>query len=719
MKKDQIKPKHILPLVFLLGFVSLITQIILLREFLFVFNGNELVIGIVLSLWMFITGLGAYIKQFIFKKNNLSLIIIFQIIYGALPVVMMFSTIWLRDLMAVEGVLLNIGQIIFITSIVVFPFCFLSGLLFVSYSKLISKINKENNIVKTYLYEILGSITGGLLFSFILVFYGSTFDNLFILSFISAIPIVFLSIKIKKLYPVILSVAAVVVVVFVVYLKQADKYYFEKIYYGQNIIEEKNSPYGRIVITENNKQKNYYENNYLLFSDNNIIQAEEAVHYTMLQHSNPKNVLLLSGGLSGCIPEILKYEINSIDYVELNSELINIGKKYIGALNSKKVNIINSDARWFIKQTDKKYDIILLNLPEPVTLQFNRFYTVEFFNDINKIINKDAVISFSLNAEPNYMSNENAEFHKVIYNSLKTRFKNIEIIPGDVNYFLASNNNLRKDIVQLYTEHNIENEYVNNYYLDDFSINERNRMIMESLPNIKTINRDLRPITFYNQLVYWLRSIQNINFNPNLLLLIFAGIYIFFLIFYNPVGFGMFSSAFTASFAQISLIFLYQIIFGFAYYILGVIFSLFMTGLLLGAVFGQKIIVRNFFAQVNKIQITVTLYSVLLIVAFLVLPNINNSVFVHFIIMLLVLVIAFLISVQFSIISKHKQTRITKTAATNYSADMMGGAFGAIVFTLVFIPLFSIINSCIIIIAMNIISIIWNFVRRRGIVNGV
>ncbi|HSH50158.1 MAG TPA: hypothetical protein VK982_00385, partial [Bacteroidales bacterium] len=60
--------KYTKPGILLLGFITFITQIILLREFLTFFNGNELVIGIILANWMLLTGLGAYIGRF-FKKH--------------------------------------------------------------------------------------------------------------------------------------------------------------------------------------------------------------------------------------------------------------------------------------------------------------------------------------------------------------------------------------------------------------------------------------------------------------------------------------------------------------------------------------------------------------------------------------------------------------------------------------------------------------------------
>ena len=43
-----------------LGLTSLVTQVILLREFLSIFFGNELVIGILLANWMLLTAIGSF-----------------------------------------------------------------------------------------------------------------------------------------------------------------------------------------------------------------------------------------------------------------------------------------------------------------------------------------------------------------------------------------------------------------------------------------------------------------------------------------------------------------------------------------------------------------------------------------------------------------------------------------------------------------------------------
>jgi spermidine synthase len=54
------------------GLTSLVTQVFLLREFLSVFYGEELVIGVLLSNWMILTGVGAYLSRSLASENMIN-----------------------------------------------------------------------------------------------------------------------------------------------------------------------------------------------------------------------------------------------------------------------------------------------------------------------------------------------------------------------------------------------------------------------------------------------------------------------------------------------------------------------------------------------------------------------------------------------------------------------------------------------------------------------
>ena len=113
---------------------------------------------------------------------------------------------------------------------------------------------------------------------------------------------------------------------------------------NQEILYHKDTPYGKIAVTKFADQINFYDNGVFQFSDDNIITSEEGVHYGMIQHPAPKHVLLISGGASGMIQEILKYDIESLDYVEQNPAEASIAttKQILpGELNRSRLCILN------------------------------------------------------------------------------------------------------------------------------------------------------------------------------------------------------------------------------------------------------------------------------------------------------------------------------------------------------------------------------------------
>ena len=52
----------------LLGFNTLIIQLVILRELFSIFSGNELLTGVVMSCWFVVTGLGAILAKFFKRK---------------------------------------------------------------------------------------------------------------------------------------------------------------------------------------------------------------------------------------------------------------------------------------------------------------------------------------------------------------------------------------------------------------------------------------------------------------------------------------------------------------------------------------------------------------------------------------------------------------------------------------------------------------------------
>ncbi|GBD98608.1 spermidine synthase [bacterium BMS3Abin07] len=124
-----------------------------------------------------------------------------------------------------------------------------------------------------------------------------------------------------------------------------------------------------------------------------FIYHESLVHPSMISMDFPVSVLIAGGGEGATIREALRYpSVEEIYLVDLDPEVVNACKKHLpewhrGAFDNPKVTVIFEDARKFIENSGKKFDLIILDLPEP----FDEgpaalLYTREFYRAVFDIL---------------------------------------------------------------------------------------------------------------------------------------------------------------------------------------------------------------------------------------------------------------------------------------------------------------------------------------------
>ena len=689
--------------IIILGFTTLVTQIILLREFLTVFYGNELVIGIILANWMLLTAGGTFIgKYFDRVGEKMKIVVPSQILLGILPIIVVFLIYYLKNLVLPVGKMVSLTEIFIGSLILLLPFCFISGVLFTIFCSWLSSLQNTNIINKVYAWEAFGSIAGGLVFNFIFIFYLKTFFSLTILMMLNLFAAGFILFTYNKKTASYILSAITILLTILLMTNNIDRKALNFLYENQEVIFYKDTPYGNIVVTKTDDQFNFFENGVSVFSSDNIISNEENVHYAMVQHAKPENVLLISGGVAGTLNEILKYNIKSLDYVEINPTLIEIGEMLTGNLkDDERIHIINQDARIYLAKTEKSYDVVLINLPDPSNVQLNRYYTLEFFEKLKEKLNSKAVISISLQSTKNYVSKEAGQIHATLFSTLKLVFKNVIIIPGERNYFLSSDDNLSYAISSLIISKVIETEYVNKFYIDDYRIAEESRLIEDAISNHEKINYDFKPLIYFLQLKYWLSYFGHSYYLLGLIIFIPFLIIIFRL---NIINFGLFVTGFSASSIEIVLIIAFQVIYGYVYQMMGIIITFFMAGLGIGSYYLIKKISINH-KVFSIIQYLIGIISILIPLILLGLQNyISSSFVIHLTFIILIMIIGILTGVQFSLATKLRVSYISTIAATAYSSDLLGSAVGALLSTAFLIPYLGLIKVLLLVGIINIIA---------------
>ena len=101
------------------------------------------------------------------------------------------------------------------------------------------------------------------------------------------------------------------------------------------------------------------------------IYHEMLAHPVMLTHPNPKKILIIGGGDGGVLREVLKYRIEKGYLVEIDKEVIETSKKYLTKIcrksfEDKRLNVIIDNGANFVKNTKEKFDIIIIDSPDPI-----------------------------------------------------------------------------------------------------------------------------------------------------------------------------------------------------------------------------------------------------------------------------------------------------------------------------------------------------------------
>jgi len=703
-----------IPLV-LLGFTSVITQIVLLREFLAIFYGNELIIGVILAVWMTLTGVGSMMGRYSDRiRNHNSFITLSLFSLTVLPLLTVFLLYFLRNIVFLPGSMINVFQVILSSVVLLAPFCLLSGFLFSYLSSRISSENRINLVGESYAAESGGSILGGALLSFILVYFLNTFEVLAIILLVNVIVLSWFTYKkIRKIITIgsIILATALTTCVFVLHLDVFSKSF---LYQNQEIVYQRDTPHGNLCITRTGEQLNFFENNTLLFTSNDPVTNEEDVHYAMIQHAHPASVLLISGGISGVMKELLKYPLSSVDYVEINPWIIKIGRRYTRELVDKRINIIPDDPRRFVNRTKKIYDVIIINIPEPGTAQLNRYFTVEFFRDLKKRTDEHTVVGLSLPSTVNYISEEAARLNSVIYNTLGTVFKHLLFVPGNKNYLLASDAELSMDIPGLIEDRGIETLYVNAYYLDTMSLETRSRLIMDNINPGAPVNKDFTPVGYFLHLRLWLSQ-----YNQNYW--IFMGVLILLLITViirsNIITFGLLAGGFAASSLEIIILMVFQVVYGYVYHFTGMIITFFMAGLVVGVVLFRKFFPGSGLKHFIGLQACIGLYALLLPVIFLLIGKYNHGGASVAIFSILILCIAVLTGMLFTAASGILKVRTASLPSQLYAYDLYGSALGALLVSVLLIPLAGIFISTVLTGVLNLIATLLSFSFRSRYTN--
>lgn len=162
----------------------------------------------------------------------------------------------------------------------------------------------------------------------------------------------------------------------------------EQRYFGDPVVYESRSPYQRLVLTQWKDDIRLYINGNLQFSSRDERRYHEALVIPAMQMAaQQQRVLILGGGDGLAAREVLKYpNVQSVTLVDLDPDMTRTFQTAAkltalnqNSLNNPKMKIVNDDAAQWLEKNQEKFDVMIIDLPDPSNFALGKLYSVPMY----------------------------------------------------------------------------------------------------------------------------------------------------------------------------------------------------------------------------------------------------------------------------------------------------------------------------------------------------
>ena len=444
--ENKIEPSYklLLLIAFLAGFVCLAYEIIATKVLYYFFNENTVTAASVISVFLFGLGIGSFIfskfeKKITDKKKFLFVLQLFVASYAAfifpnydlIPSAFNFLYPLFGDsakMMLVNKLLISFFYLIFPTVLMgmVFP-----AIIVMSIDKIEQLPEKIGTI---YGLDLFGAVSGSLASGFFFIPFLGIKTLIFFSVLINLLIGLLIFFQKNKKFILMILIFFIISILFCLAINPFDS--TAKIY-SSNDIKEKYIPKSNLLFKDKKdskyftkvkvKEKKFFsyspygalsvfdevfdnEQNRYLYIDTRI-QCSTAglkqknvseIHFAEIAINaiGKNNLEVLSIGL-GCgftLSEIVKSsKVQKVDVVEINPLMPQAAKCFSeftnNVLDNPKVHLICNDGYKYLFSTNKKYDLIIMDIDHPSLVYSSNLYTLEFNKLVKKALNKDGMFT--------------------------------------------------------------------------------------------------------------------------------------------------------------------------------------------------------------------------------------------------------------------------------------------------------------------------------------
>jgi spermidine synthase len=169
-----------------------------------------------------------------------------------------------------------------------------------------------------------------------------------------------------------------------------------------------------------------------------FIYHEALVQPALITHPDPETVFIAGGGEGATLREVLSHKsVKKAVMVDIDEEVIALCRKYLpghsrGAFEDTRTELYHEDAREYLAKTNDRYDVIIIDLPDPIEEgPAYLLYTREFYRIVSDRLTDNGIITVQAgSASLSELLNLTA-----VNNTLKSVFPIVRIYRTDMPCF--------------------------------------------------------------------------------------------------------------------------------------------------------------------------------------------------------------------------------------------------------------------------------------------
>jgi spermidine synthase len=574
------------------------------------------------------------------------------------------------------------------------------------------------SVIQAYAFESLGAFVGSLVLNLLFFHWLNALQIMAVLLVLTICLTIWSSTRRKKYWVQCLVALGMGVLLFG-YSHRIQKTLFHLSHPHYQLTVQKDTPYGNLKFVNYQDQSLVFLGGTILYLRPNQMESEFRTLLPVLASRHARNILWLGGDLFAGMPYFAAIrELQQITYVEIDPFLVKFQQDSIRRLRNgthlPEISFFVGDFRQFLAQDTGTYDIICLNLPEPHTLYYSRYYSMEFYRLVRHRLASKGIFFFGIRSSENYLNQPLARYVQLLRQTLEQVFPETFILPGDNNYFFASPGRSLYHLPDTLLSHlqrtTLPVRYLNPTYLRYQFSAERIHSFQEQLNRVTppAPNRDfnLQAYLYHsfvwgainaplmNRILYGLK--QNRTAVSLLLLLLVVLIQLAGRkrLTFNRLNKLFFIGALSMV-LEIVLLLEFEILFGNLYYQIAFVIGGFMLGLALGSQLTANHFAQNFLS-LRKLFLmfalfTAGLYWPVLFGSTVLYYSVGNGLLQWVYFPLLIILIGMGTGAGFRLITwLHFQSGKVFSTGITYGIDLAGAVAGSFLFSVFLIPVLGI-----------------------------